>query len=99
MRNCERDGTMRDESNPVPGVRALSEEFVQLNRPVDAVTVADIRTPSVASAHADDGVAAVANLMLQRSIHRALVFENDQPVGLVTSFDMLRAVAQFVPDS
>lgn len=80
-------------------VRALSEEFAQLKRPVEEVTVADIMTPGVTSAHADDGVATVAKLMLQRGIHRVLVYENGRPVGLVTSFDMLRAVAQFVPDS
>jgi CBS domain-containing protein len=57
----------------------------------DGFTVADIMTPAVFTVKPRDTVEYVAKFLLQGRIHRALVVENGHLVGIVTSFDLLRA--------
>ena len=60
---------------------------------LDEHTVDEImsRTPIALSPH--DDVLMAANLMRQKAIHRIIVVENGELVGIVTTLDIVRAVA------
>jgi len=79
-------------------VRALGEEFVQLDKPVAEILVLDIMTRAVVYTQADESVVSVAQQMLDRRIHRVLVYDGEEPVGMVTTFDMLRIVVSMSED-
>jgi CBS domain-containing protein len=73
-------------SHPTEGqTRAVPEAVF------DGFTVGDIMTPAVFTVKPRDTVEEVAKFLLQGRIHRALVVEDGQLVGIVTSFDLLRA--------
>jgi CBS domain-containing protein len=60
-------------------------------RVFDGFTVSDIMTPAVFTVKPRDTVEDVAKFLLRGRIHRALVVEDGQLLGIVTSFDLLRA--------
>lgn len=60
---------------------------------VDQVTVRDIMTPVIFDVRPDATVAELAEFLLRGKIHRALVMDEGELVGIVTSFDVLRVVA------
>ena len=55
--------------------------------------VEDIMTPAAFSVHPDDTIAQLARFLLRGRIHRALVVDKAKLVGIVTTFDILNAVA------
>ncbi|HEU5260849.1 MAG TPA: CBS domain-containing protein [Gemmatimonadales bacterium] len=57
-------------------------------------TVAEAMSPSVCSVQPDTELAAAARYMLRRNIHRVLVMEEGKPVGILTTTDVVRAVAE-----
>lgn len=57
-------------------------------------TVSEAMTPSVCAVGAEEDVADVARYMLRRKIHRALVMEGERLVGILTTTDIVRAVAE-----
>lgn len=57
-----------------------------------AYSVRDIMTPVAFSVRPDEGVAEVARFLLRGRIHRALVVEDGALLGIVTPFDILRAL-------
>ena len=59
-----------------------------------AVTVRDVMTPVVHHVAAGASVAEAARIMVDRHIHRLVVTEGRQPVGMITSIDLLRVVAE-----
>jgi CBS domain-containing protein len=59
-----------------------------------AVTVRDVMTPVVHHVPATAPVAEAAKIMLEHHIHRLVVTEGKQPVGIITSMDLLRVVAE-----
>jgi predicted transcriptional regulator len=59
-----------------------------------AVTVRDVMTPVVHHVAASAAVAEAARIMVDRHIHRLVVTEGRQPVGMITSMDLLRVVAE-----
>jgi predicted transcriptional regulator len=59
-----------------------------------AVTVRDVMTPVVHHVAATAAVAEAARLMVERHIHRLVVTQGRQPVGMITSMDLLRVVAE-----
>ena len=59
----------------------------------DGYAVEDIMTPAPITIGPDEGIAALARLLLNRGIHRALVVESGQLLGIVTTTDLLRAIA------
>lgn len=61
---------------------------------VDEVTVRDIMTPVIFHVHPNATVAELARFLLRGKIHRALVMDGGKLVGIVTAFDVLRAVAE-----
>jgi CBS domain-containing protein len=60
----------------------------------DEVTVREIMTPMVFHVRPQATVAELAQFLLRGKIHRALVMEGRELVGIVTTFDVLRAVAE-----
>jgi CBS domain-containing protein len=58
----------------------------------DAYTVRDIMTPIAFSVRPGDTVEDVVEFLLRGRIHRALVVEDQRLLGIVTPFDVLRAL-------
>lgn len=57
-------------------------------------TVGDLMNPDVLAVYAEDPALAAAAGMVQRSIHRVVVLdENQKMIGIVTSMDIVKAVA------
>jgi CBS domain-containing protein len=65
---------------------ALEEAF-------DQFTVRDIMTRAVFSVRPESTLEQLARFLLRARIHRALVMDRGKLVGIVTTFDVLRAVA------
>lgn len=59
-----------------------------------SAVVEDIMTPAVYEVDEDTPVEEVAGLMLTSSIHRVIVTRGDKLVGIISSMDMLRLVAE-----
>lgn len=60
----------------------------------DSVPVSDIMTPISFSVDPNTPVAELCQFLVRGRIHRAIVKEGDDLVGIVTSADVLRAVAE-----
>ena len=58
-----------------------------------AATVRDVMTPMVAQIEVTAPVSEAARIMVERHIHRLLVTEGRDPVGIITSTDLLKMVA------
>jgi CBS domain-containing protein len=72
--------------------------FVDLDGPhgpdLDTWTVRDIMTPAPHVVEPSTDLPELARLLLREKIHRALVVEEDRLVGIVTTLDVLRQVAE-----
>jgi CBS domain-containing protein len=58
-----------------------------------AVSVRDVMTPVVHQVAATASVAEAARIMIEHHIHRLVVTQKKEPVGMITSMDLLRVVA------
>ena len=58
-----------------------------------AVTVRDVMTPVVHQVPVTASVAEVARIMVEQHIHRLVVTQGKEPVGIITSLDLLKVVA------
>ena len=58
-----------------------------------AVTVRDVMTPVIHQVPITASVADVARIMVEQHIHRLVVTEGKDPVGIITSTDLLEVVA------
>jgi CBS domain-containing protein len=58
--------------------------------------VRDVMTRDLLAVAPDDPLPAVARVMRDRRVHRVLVLESGRLVGIVSSFDVVRAVAESV---
>lgn len=59
----------------------------------DTPRVEDFMTEDPITAAPDDTVAAVARRMADAAVHRVIVVDDDVPVGVVTSMDIVRLIA------
>lgn len=57
------------------------------------VEVRDIMTPSVMSVEEDTSVQAIADIMMAEHLHRIFVTKDEAITGIVTTYDMLKLVA------
>jgi len=73
-------------------IRALSEEpSVDLKELLTPdLTVENIMTPGVLTVTEDAEVPELARAMVDAGVHRAVVMDGDDVIGIVTSFDLLR---------
>jgi CBS domain-containing protein len=60
----------------------------------DGYTVADIMTDAVFAVKPGDTVEEAGKFLIQGRIHRALVVEDGQLMGIVTAFDLLKAFVE-----
>jgi predicted transcriptional regulator len=70
------------------------EDFGQRYIEQSAATVRDVMTPIVHQVPANATVAEAARVMVREHIHRLVVTQGRQPVGIITSMDLLRVVAE-----
>jgi CBS domain-containing protein len=77
--------------DPRPAEQALIAELPESR--VDTTTVADIMTPVTFMVAPDAPVAELCDFLVRGRIHRAVVVKNHRLEGIVTSADVLRAVA------
>lgn len=61
---------------------------------MDEVTVGEIMTPAVFDISPDASLEELAGFLLRGRIHRAVVVDDGRLAGIVTAFDVLRAVAE-----
>ncbi|WP_097460813.1 CBS domain-containing protein [Mangrovitalea sediminis] len=57
------------------------------------VEVRDIMTPSVISVTEDTTVREIAELMMKEHLHRVFVTQDERITGIVTTYDMLKVIA------
>ena len=57
------------------------------------VTVRDVMTPVIHNVPVTASVAEAARLMVDQHIHRLIVTQGKEPVGIITSLDLLKVVA------
>ncbi len=90
-----------------PGAYFLSPESGSLflpasqtlqGNPAQETPVEDIMTPVAFNVDPGMTVPELAHFLVSGKIHRALVLEGGRLVGIVTAFDVLRAVAAEVPE-
>jgi len=67
----------------------LGQRFVEER----AVTVRDVMTPVIHKVPVTASVAEVARIMVEQHIHRLVVTQGKEPVGIITSMDLLKMVA------
>lgn len=76
----------------------VAERFAEPTSPewsiLDEHIVSEVMTRAVFSVAPDTDIEEAARQMLEAEVHRALVLENDRLVGMLTSQDILRAVAE-----
>jgi len=58
----------------------------------DGTTAGDVMTPAVYAVSVDAGLQEIAGKMVEHGIHRVLVTEGDEYVGLVAAMDVLQAL-------
>lgn len=83
-------GFFLPEDSPFQGSELL-EQFPESS--FDSVTVADLMTPVSFAVKPDMPIPELCAFLVRGRIHRALVTENDELVGIVTSQDVLKGVA------
>jgi CBS domain-containing protein len=83
----------RSEFYEVTAEEATLEDLGQRYVEERAVTVGDVMTPVVHQVPATAAVADAARIMIEHHIHRLVVTEGKEPVGIITSMDLLRVVA------
>ena len=59
-----------------------------------AATVRDVMTPVIYQVEVTASVAEAARIMIEHHIHRLVVTQGKEPVGIITSIDLLRVVAE-----
>ena len=67
----------------------LGESYVEER----VVTVRDVMTPVIHHVPVTASVAEAARIMVDQHIHRLIVTQGKQPVGIITSLDLLKVVA------
>jgi predicted transcriptional regulator len=59
-----------------------------------AVTVRDVMTPVIYQVPVTASAAEAARLMVEQHIHRLVVTQGKEPVGIITSLDLLKIIAE-----
>ena len=59
-----------------------------------AVTVQDVMTPAIHQIPVTASAAEAARIMVDQHIHRLVVTQGKEPVGIITSLDLLKMVAE-----
>jgi CBS domain-containing protein len=79
-----------DEYESNPTLEDLGQRFVEER----AVMVRDVMTPAIHHVPVTATAAEAARVMVEHHIHRLVVTQGKEPVGILTSMDLLRAIAE-----
>ena len=74
------------------GARARVDSSEELPERLGALTATDVVTPDVVWVSPETPIARVAHLMRTEGIHRVLVGEDGRLGGILTAFDLLKAI-------
>jgi len=96
--DTDRSDLMSDHSNPGDAVRGWEdrmnpEDVRPMHLESSDLLVRDIMTPTVYTVPEDTPVPKIAHAMIAGSIHRLLVTRQGRVVGIVTSLDLVRLLA------
>jgi predicted transcriptional regulator len=80
----------RDSAGELTSLEDFGQRFVEQS----ATTVRDVMTPVIHQVPATATVAEAARVMVREHIHRLVVTQGREPVGIITSMDLLRVVAE-----
>jgi CBS domain-containing protein len=72
---------------------SLADLAARQGRDLDSVRVADVMTTQVVSVPPDAEAAEVARTLVEHHVHRVLVVDGDNLVGIVSSLDLVRLIA------
>ena len=78
-------------------LRVVGERYDDFGTRLSDVTAGDAMTSAVVAVAPDTTVAEVARLMRAERIHRVLVIENKELLGVITTFDLLAALEASEP--
>ena len=81
-------GFYRDDAEDLT-LEDLGQRFVEER----AVTVRDVMTPVIHQVPVTASVAEAARMMVDQHIHRLVVTQGKEPVGIITSMDLLKMLA------
>ena len=84
-----RSGFYRDISAD-PTLEDLGQRYVEER----AFTVRDVMTPVIHHVPVTASVAEAAQMMVDQHIHRLIVTQGKEPVGIITSLDLLKMVGE-----
>lgn len=79
----------RDTSDEVT-LEDLGQRYVEAR----AATVRDVMTPAIHQVPASAPVAEAARMMIEQHVHRLVVTKAKEPVGIITTMDLLRLIAE-----
>lgn len=77
----------------------LADPGARAETGLDQHCVADIMTPVAFALHPSDSLRDALRFFVGGRVHRALVMENDQLLGILTPFDVMRALDGLVSDA
>ncbi|MBW2281845.1 MAG: CBS domain-containing protein [Deltaproteobacteria bacterium] len=86
------DGKLVGVASKTDIVRALAEDASQRDILAPELSVEDIMTTDVITVAPDAELRAVARMMIDGNLHRVIVTDGDDVLGIVTTFDLLSAV-------
>ena len=86
------DGRLVGVASKTDIVRALADEMSQREIFAPELTVEDIMTTEVVTVRPEAELSDVARLMIDGNLHRVIVTEGDEVLGIVTTFDLLASV-------
>jgi predicted transcriptional regulator len=90
---CDDDGIVRGVVSTLDLLRIVREELEPtVVRELEGVTASDAMTAELVTVRPDASIAEVARKMLDQRIHRVLVIEHRMLLGVITTFDLLRAL-------
>jgi predicted transcriptional regulator len=95
-RNAGEAAEFGPSSHAGPGRRDAAELTLDdlVERDAERIATArDVMTPAVQQVPVTASVAEVARRMVEQHVHRLVVTENKEPVGIVTSMDLLKTIA------
>ncbi len=81
------------EEQEVSTVELLSEQSQAIAERVQTLCVRDAMSRPVLGVEPDETVRDVARKMAEHRVHRILVHEADELLGLISSLDLVRAIA------
>ncbi len=88
------DGKLLGIASKTDIVRVLAEHASSRYDVFDPdLTVEDVMTPDVITVSPEEDVKAIARRMIDGQLHRVLVAQGDEVLGIVTAFDLLKLIA------